>query len=548
MAYFAARGRPRRHHWVPLDPVTASTGAVRYVAGSHLDRTKFRPNTFVTDVSFGDDDDAVDVPDYDDASVLGSLPASRGSSASTPQPGDVVVHHALHDPRRGRRNASATTRRRAISVRYAGDGTTYQPAPGPAKAHHEGMVAGAAARPGGVSPRLARRPAGQCAGVVVSGDALAARRLPRPPGSQADHHTGVDRPSRVRPLLVRRARPPGSPPRGDGVRSLPEPRRHRRAPVDLGGRRAALVPRVARGADRPDRPHRRAVPPRHRAPDARAARHRRRQRHRHHRGSHVARPHRRARRGPHGDDRRAARHRRHAALHPVRYVGGHRHRGRRHHHAAARRDHRRARPLVGHPARRRARARPTREHGRRQRVVLGAVSLRRRLPRHRLLPEARRPDLAPRRPHRPGARPGAAHDRRLAPRRGAPRPARPALRLRAGQPLHPPRGVRRARRRRFASTCSSSTRCAASTWWASATRAPSGATAAGTASSRRAATTGTSPTSTRSTRSTSTCTTSCGPASTTTRGTREGVGLFEQILYGPHSQFGFSELLDGAPS
>ena len=29
-------------------------------------------------------------------------------------------------------------------------------------------------------------------------------------------------------------------------------------------------------------------------------------------------------------------------------------------------------------------------------------------------------------------------------------------------------------------------------------------------------------------------------------GTREGVGLFEQILYGPHSQYGFSELLDGA--
>ena len=31
-------------------------------------------------------------------------------------------------------------------------------------------------------------------------------------------------------------------------------------------------------------------------------------------------------------------------------------------------------------------------------------------------------------------------------------------------------------------------------------------------------------------------------------GGREGVGVFEQIIYGPHTQFGFSEFLDGAPT
>ncbi|MCB0994647.1 MAG: hypothetical protein KDB21_06135 [Acidimicrobiales bacterium] len=31
-------------------------------------------------------------------------------------------------------------------------------------------------------------------------------------------------------------------------------------------------------------------------------------------------------------------------------------------------------------------------------------------------------------------------------------------------------------------------------------------------------------------------------------GGREGVGVFEQIIYGPHTQFGFSEFLDGAPA
>jgi ectoine hydroxylase-related dioxygenase (phytanoyl-CoA dioxygenase family) len=141
MAYFALAGDNVATTWVPLDAVTSETGAVRYVAGSHLDRTKFRPNTFVTDVSFGDDD-AVDVPDYDDARIAG---AARVVSFDT-QPGDVVVHHARTIHGAGG-NASATTRRRAISVRYAGDGTTYQPTPGPAKPHHEDMVAGQALDP-----------------------------------------------------------------------------------------------------------------------------------------------------------------------------------------------------------------------------------------------------------------------------------------------------------------------------------------------------------------------------------------------------------------
>ena len=30
-------------------------------------------------------------------------------------------------------------------------------------------------------------------------------------------------------------------------------------------------------------------------------------------------------------------------------------------------------------------------------------------------------------------------------------------------------------------------------------------------------------------------------------GTKEGVGLLEQIIYGPHTQFGFNDLLDVAP-
>ena len=30
-------------------------------------------------------------------------------------------------------------------------------------------------------------------------------------------------------------------------------------------------------------------------------------------------------------------------------------------------------------------------------------------------------------------------------------------------------------------------------------------------------------------------------------GDKEGLGILEQIIYGPHTQFGFSDILDGAP-
>lgn len=136
MAYFHLAGELVATTWVPLDPVTTETGAVRFVLGSHLDRTRYRPNTFVTTLSLGGDD-AVDVPDYDEVATVG---AARIVSFDT-EPGDITVHHArtIHG---AHANASATQRRRAISVRYAGDGTTFAPVPGLEKPHHAGMVAG----------------------------------------------------------------------------------------------------------------------------------------------------------------------------------------------------------------------------------------------------------------------------------------------------------------------------------------------------------------------------------------------------------------------
>ena len=138
MAYFHLDGDRVCTTWVPLDPVTAESGAVRYVVGSHLDRTRYRPNLFVTTMAIPGTDGA-EVPDYDDVDQVGG---ARIVSFDT-RPGDVVIHHArtIHG---AHANASATRRRRAISVRYAGTGTVFSPMPGaPGKAHHDGVAAGA---------------------------------------------------------------------------------------------------------------------------------------------------------------------------------------------------------------------------------------------------------------------------------------------------------------------------------------------------------------------------------------------------------------------
>jgi ectoine hydroxylase-related dioxygenase (phytanoyl-CoA dioxygenase family) len=141
MAYFHLEGDLVCTSWVPLDPVTAESGAVRYVVGSHRDRTRYRPNLFVTTMAIPGTEGA-EVPDYDDPDVVEQVGAARIVSFDT-QPGDVVIHHArtIHG---AHANASATRRRRAISVRYAGTGTRFSPVPGaPGKPHHEGVAAGA---------------------------------------------------------------------------------------------------------------------------------------------------------------------------------------------------------------------------------------------------------------------------------------------------------------------------------------------------------------------------------------------------------------------
>lgn len=135
MAYFHLDGELVCTTWVPLDVVTAEMGAVRFVAGSHRDETTYRPSMFVSELAIPGTEGA-EVPDYDT-----KLGEARIISFDT-APGDLTVHHArtIHA---ASGNLSPTKRRRAISVRYTGDGTRFKVVPGsPMKEHHSSLVEG----------------------------------------------------------------------------------------------------------------------------------------------------------------------------------------------------------------------------------------------------------------------------------------------------------------------------------------------------------------------------------------------------------------------
>jgi ectoine hydroxylase-related dioxygenase (phytanoyl-CoA dioxygenase family) len=133
LGYFHLDGDRICTTWVPLDPVTVETGAVAYLRGSHRSGLVHRPNWFVSDEPLPGTE-GTPVPTIDD----GDPRLVRFAV----QPGDVVVHHAatLHG---AGPNRSATSRRRAVSVRYCGNDVRYELRPGvPAKAHHDQVRSG----------------------------------------------------------------------------------------------------------------------------------------------------------------------------------------------------------------------------------------------------------------------------------------------------------------------------------------------------------------------------------------------------------------------
>jgi len=129
ISYFHVEGHQICTTWVPLDPVRAETGAVRFISGSHLWKKQYRPNFFTSQVL---------MPDTEGEAVPDFHKSERSSKAVSfdMEPGDVTIHHARTIHGAGG-NMSKTTRRRAISVRYCGDDARYRMRKGvPPKPHH----------------------------------------------------------------------------------------------------------------------------------------------------------------------------------------------------------------------------------------------------------------------------------------------------------------------------------------------------------------------------------------------------------------------------
>jgi len=135
-SYFHADGENMCTFWAPLDATDAANGTLTFVAGSHRWERDFRPNLFVTTEPLAGTEGEV-VPD-----VLADPDLADSIVSFDLAPGDVTVHHArtLHG---APANGSADRRRRALSVRYCGDGVTWQPRPGvPLNEHQRALAAG----------------------------------------------------------------------------------------------------------------------------------------------------------------------------------------------------------------------------------------------------------------------------------------------------------------------------------------------------------------------------------------------------------------------
>jgi len=122
LGYFHLSGTQICTTWASLDPAGPASGMVSYVRGSHRWPDDYRPNFFVDPEPLEGTLGEV-VPD-----VLADPALVERLVTFEVQPGDVVVHHArtIHG---GPPNNSAV-RRRAISVRYAGDDVRHLRKPG----------------------------------------------------------------------------------------------------------------------------------------------------------------------------------------------------------------------------------------------------------------------------------------------------------------------------------------------------------------------------------------------------------------------------------
>lgn len=122
--------------WLALDEVTAESGAVEYVKGSHLWGQRFKAEAFKEGVEY--QEDLPPVPDIE---------AERERHEILQyelMPGDCTIHHGL-TLHAAPGNARSDRRRRAYVTRWAGDDVVHHPRPGIQPMYEEPEVPAGAA-------------------------------------------------------------------------------------------------------------------------------------------------------------------------------------------------------------------------------------------------------------------------------------------------------------------------------------------------------------------------------------------------------------------
>ena len=153
--YWPVQGTQVCSLWLALDAVTAESGAVEFIAGSHRWGKWYKPTPFRAEggaAAFVASDDER-IPDID---------AARGDYRILcwdMQPGDCLVFHAL-TVHGAPGNASASRRRRGHAVRYTGDDATYAEWPGMFKFPYSPGLAPGAPLDCDLYPRVWPRPQG----------------------------------------------------------------------------------------------------------------------------------------------------------------------------------------------------------------------------------------------------------------------------------------------------------------------------------------------------------------------------------------------------
>lgn len=105
--------------WLALDEVSADSGAVEYIKGSHRWGRRFQPKSFLGDGRY-QQDGLERLPDFD--ALRDEFDTVRFDLA----PGDCTVHHGL-TVHWAPGNAHRARRRRAYITRWGGDDVVYDP-------------------------------------------------------------------------------------------------------------------------------------------------------------------------------------------------------------------------------------------------------------------------------------------------------------------------------------------------------------------------------------------------------------------------------------